>query len=61
MIVFPDRTVMLNEGEVIPVWCPCGEIYQPQAGTRVSWCPTCRKVNKHAQQGAAPVEAVRED
>lgn len=56
MIVLPDRTVMLNEGEVIPVWCGCGNIYQPKAQTRFSKCPQCKNTNWHCKQEAAPVE-----
>lgn len=57
MIVLPDRTVFLNQGETIPVWCKfCPAIYQPQAATRTSRCPKCNRLNWHIKQAAAPVE-----
>lgn len=49
MIVLPDRTVLLREGEAAPVECECGAIYQPRPGSADSLCPECGALNIHAQ------------
>lgn len=47
MKIQPDGTVHLDKGEVVPAFCPCGYIYQPEAGSEVSDCPKCHRVNVH--------------
>jgi hypothetical protein len=49
MLKFSDQSVMLFKGEAIPVWCPCGEIYQPELNSESSLCPRCDHHNKHDQ------------
>lgn len=46
----------LAKGEVVPVVCKCGHVYQPDAGSMVSKCPKCQHVTIHDEQG---VENVR--
>ncbi len=40
--------VWLECGEVLPVFCDCGHIYQPEAGSEHSLCPACRRLNDHS-------------
>jgi hypothetical protein len=39
--------VYLEKGEVAPVFCGCGHIYQPDAGSYSSACPKCDVRNVH--------------
>jgi hypothetical protein len=52
-----NKTVELMKGEVIPVKCPCGCIYQPAEGSERSECPECHTVNLHGEQEWKPLPA----
>lgn len=50
MIKLSDGTVWLEENEVFPCWCTCGEIYQPKYESASSICPKCGALNDHSKQ-----------
>jgi predicted Zn-ribbon and HTH transcriptional regulator len=49
MRVLEGRQVFLEEGEVMPVWCDCGAIYQPAPNSYSSICPECKARNVHSE------------
>jgi hypothetical protein len=50
MLIVGDGTVILKEGETIPVFCACGHIYQPTPESDLSKCPECGAPNLHWEQ-----------
>jgi hypothetical protein len=42
-----DGKVWLEYGELIPVFCDCGNIYQPIEGSESSRCSSCGVTNDH--------------
>lgn len=54
MKVLSPKSVYLAEGEVAPVFCRCGAIYQPKAGSEKSTCPKCFKTNFHEDAVIVP-------
>lgn len=57
MRIRKDGTVWLDEGEVVPVYCRCGKLYQPETYSEVSDCPKCGRVNVHGLQQWREVKA----
>jgi hypothetical protein len=53
MVKHPDGSIYLEAGEAIPVWCPCGEIYQPELHSECSDCPRCGTLHLHYQEELA--------
>ena len=47
MLVNPDGTIWLVKGEVIPVVCRCGQVYQPPLHSEWSTCPRCEREVVH--------------
>lgn len=50
MRINPDGTILLEKGETLPMECPCGHLYIPEAGSERSVCPKCGKRNEHSEQ-----------
>jgi len=50
MRILGKGKVYLEEGEVVPVFCSCSNIYIPREQSVKSVCPQCFKVNFHADQ-----------
>lgn len=47
MRIIDKQTVFLEQGEVAPCFCVCGEIYQPEKDSKKSVCPKCHRINTH--------------
>lgn len=50
MIITGEGRVYLEKGEVAPVVCVCGHIYQPPEGSYSSECPKCHVRIRHDAQ-----------
>ncbi len=57
MIVLGPGEVYLEEGEVVPVFCTCGTIYQPEESSQKSRCPRCSRLNNHRDHTVTPMAA----
>lgn len=47
MRILEGGRVYLEKGEIAPVFCGCGHIYQPAADSYSSTCPKCKARNVH--------------
>ena len=57
MQTLKDGRVILFSGEVTPVLCSCGRLYQPEIDSDSSRCPrqSCRKLNVHHAVEVKPI------
>jgi hypothetical protein len=52
-----DGSVYLEKGDKFPVFCGCGNVYQPNAAESFSsGCPKCRRRNIHSEQKFTKVD-----
>lgn len=57
MLQLPDGTVLLSEGETVPMRCAgCGRFYAPPKESETSACPHCGEWNDHADGGLSLIE-----
>lgn len=47
MRILDENRVYLEKGEIVPVFCSCGEVYQPEKDSECSDCPKCGRLNHH--------------
>lgn len=47
MRILEGGRVYLEKGEIAPVFCGCGHIYQPAADSYSSTCSKCKARNVH--------------
>ncbi len=55
MKVLADGRVWLDAGEILPVFCYCGHVYQPAAESERSDCPKCSRHNVHEKAELRPL------
>jgi hypothetical protein len=46
MQILSSGKVWLEKGEIIPCFCECGRIYQPEKNSKLSECPACGRFNE---------------
>lgn len=55
MRLFGNGRVWIDSGEIFPVFCECGHIYQPEESSTHSQCPVCLVLNDHEDMRGEPV------